>query len=592
VNILHDDEANLHQVRKSERRHKDGGKKAETRFHRVTVAPATAAPHHRVRGQLACRKMEPGLKAEAKLAAAFTLHPGWAALAESPLAWRLAACRDKTACCPTESAGGGLLKLLQAAGRVAVAARGGINEYLKPAGKAELTAAVHAHLRDTADSWYGASPSHQVNYGGRGAGQQLWFTERGWRATQPNRLMLKLIAELPTELPAQAGSAPARDSEGSDTTDGGSSTGASSDSDGDVPGGKRRRLPDTHDDGDFGVDGQFSLLPPPPPPPPGTVPPDIDFCLLPAMSSQSHDGHGGVQQEEPPPLLAPMQEQEQAVAEVQELGATHDRIVRGPALELDARSHVEALHVDAEEPETVQPGPGPFVRPAPTVPAQPEKVAAKPRGLGLHGVRKLLAGVMSCAQAPKMRDSTRLAARSRVLKPLKPRPLEHSTAAAHECSVADGVQPLSDARRTATLKPPFAPPSSVGQQPSSCWMSGGDAAATPPATPPTTPPATPPTTPPATAAGQTDANNHAHLDKWSFRLGKPASTQHKFCDKRGGSGGHPGSANEAPECKLTPFCKLIIKLSGGHIKHPGPGACAHWSKCRLTGQAKEAVVAD
>ena len=140
------------------------------------------------------------------------MHPGWAQLAQpenDTLAWRRAACRDPAACAPSEVERGGLLKLLQsedAPCRLAVppGTRGALNAYINST--TELAAAVQAQLRVTTDHFYAAEPQLNVNYGGRGASQQLWWCgAKGWKVTQPNRHMLKFMASNPgLAPPAQA----------------------------------------------------------------------------------------------------------------------------------------------------------------------------------------------------------------------------------------------------------------------------------------------------------------------------------------------------------------------------------------------------
>ena len=259
-------------------------------------------------------------------------HAAWLAVAESPdLAWRLAACRAPHAF-PTEMAQGGLLKVLQREGRVAVQARGGINEYLQPERKAELTLAVQAYLRSTTDPWYGASPKTQVNYGGKGAGQQLWFTDGGsWRVTQPNRLMMQLCAELPLEqLSTQLVTNQLTDDASASRSD--SSPGRTS-NEGEPT--KRQRVANEDDDDELFwplVDVWLS-------------PRDMD--LLPSLSLDhgAHDSTPAIHQLAP---AVPVAETGLHAVDVEESGATHDRIVQQPVFELVANSSAD-LHEVATE---------------------------------------------------------------------------------------------------------------------------------------------------------------------------------------------------------------------------------------------------
>ena len=74
--------------------------------------------------------------------------------------------------------------------------RGALNAYINST--TELAAAVQAQLRVTTDRFYAAEPQLNVNYGGRGASQQLWWCgAKGWKVTQPNRHMLKFMASNP-----------------------------------------------------------------------------------------------------------------------------------------------------------------------------------------------------------------------------------------------------------------------------------------------------------------------------------------------------------------------------------------------------------
>ena len=393
------------------------------------------------------------------------VHAAWLALAESPeLAWRLAACRTADARCPAELAQGGLLRLLQSDGRVAVTARGGINEYLGPERKAELAAAVQAHLCSVTDPWYATRPRTQLNYGGKGCGQQLWFTDDGsWRVTQPNRLMIKFHEELPMELPAElepASDRPASDSSSADSdsdtpervrVESSSSSGADAESGSEAPG-KRQRL--LSSDGDRDDDGLSLLLPLE-----GPVLQDIH--LLPVLGS--HDANAQDLLLSPPPLElalddapAPAAEQEQEQEQQQEEedaelppveaeeeeGATHDRIIQGFTLELDMVANrqtdpqaataddnaqeeepPESVHVPPVEDESV-----------PTAPPSEQRPSARSARLKLGAIRKLLASVLrlpheatkKSAQRPKPATTADRAARQSAVftEPRKPPPVD------------------------------------------------------------------------------------------------------------------------------------------------------------------------
>jgi hypothetical protein len=127
-------------------------------------------------------------------------HPAWAQLAlpeSDSLAWRRAACRDRAATGTTEQERGGILRLLQAVDSphqlaVPQGTRGALNAYIHST--SELSAAVRAHLRTTRDPFYSRAPEINVNYGGKGASQQLWWCgQAGWKVTQPNRQLLKFL---------------------------------------------------------------------------------------------------------------------------------------------------------------------------------------------------------------------------------------------------------------------------------------------------------------------------------------------------------------------------------------------------------------
>ena len=130
-------------------------------------------------------------------------HPAWLALAApaaTKLAWRLAACQNTLAQCPRELARGGLLQIMQRNGlQVPPNTKGAVNAYVTGNLKDELAAAVQAHLSMVTDPFYGMSPQANVNYGGKGAGQQLWWAgdAKGWRVTQPNRHLMNKTAAPP-----------------------------------------------------------------------------------------------------------------------------------------------------------------------------------------------------------------------------------------------------------------------------------------------------------------------------------------------------------------------------------------------------------
>ena len=70
--------------------------------------------------------------------------------------------------------------------------KGAVNAYVTGNLKDELAAAVQSHLATVTDPFYGMSPQPNTNYGGKGAGQQLWWAgdAKGWRVTQPNRHLM------------------------------------------------------------------------------------------------------------------------------------------------------------------------------------------------------------------------------------------------------------------------------------------------------------------------------------------------------------------------------------------------------------------
>ena len=118
------------------------------------------------------------------------LHPAWAQLDEK-LAWRRSACRIAEACSADEAAKGSVLKHIQSTRFCSLLprAKGSLNSYLDAL--PELSAAVRAYMQ--ADGgFYAQAPSENINYGGRGAGQQLWWksSAQEWRVSQPDRLKL------------------------------------------------------------------------------------------------------------------------------------------------------------------------------------------------------------------------------------------------------------------------------------------------------------------------------------------------------------------------------------------------------------------
>ena len=121
-----------------------------------------------------------------------TPHPAWVRLTEpgsAKLAWRRAACQDTKACAVNETSRGGLLPVLQQAGlAVPPKTKGAVNAYVTAKLTDELGRAVQSYLAATTDPFYYVSPKENVNYGGKGAGQQLWWSaKKGWRVSQPNR---------------------------------------------------------------------------------------------------------------------------------------------------------------------------------------------------------------------------------------------------------------------------------------------------------------------------------------------------------------------------------------------------------------------
>ena len=118
------------------------------------------------------------------------LHRAWAQLDEK-LVWRRSACRIAEACSAAEAAKGSVLKHIQSTRFCSLLPRpkGSLNSYLDAL--PGLSAAVRAYMQ--ADGgFYAQAPSENINYGGRGAGQQLWWCgdDKGWRVSQPDRLKL------------------------------------------------------------------------------------------------------------------------------------------------------------------------------------------------------------------------------------------------------------------------------------------------------------------------------------------------------------------------------------------------------------------
>lgn len=125
--------------------------------------------------------------------ASYTLDPAWATLtdpANEGLSWRRAACREDQGCASSELEAGGLLNLLQQHHGLAVpeGTSGAFGDYLTLSysptirsyvnRSSELSVAVRKHLQSTRDPFYSTSPSKTQNYGGEGAGQQLWWCDR------------------------------------------------------------------------------------------------------------------------------------------------------------------------------------------------------------------------------------------------------------------------------------------------------------------------------------------------------------------------------------------------------------------------------
>ena len=108
----------------------------------------------------------------------FKTHSAWTQLVEPGninLAWRRAACQDDSACAISELARGGVLQILQRAGlAIPPKTKGAVNAYVTAKLTDELGRAVQAYLVTSNDAFYAACPKENVNYGGKGAGQQLW----------------------------------------------------------------------------------------------------------------------------------------------------------------------------------------------------------------------------------------------------------------------------------------------------------------------------------------------------------------------------------------------------------------------------------
>ena len=118
-------------------------------------------------------------------------HAAWAQLDEE-LAWRRAACRIAAACSADEAAKGSVLKFMQSSrfGSLLPRPKGSLNSYLDAL--PDLSAAIVSYVRQAGDAFYAQAPFENLNYGGRGAGQQLWWkaSAQEWRVTQPDRLKL------------------------------------------------------------------------------------------------------------------------------------------------------------------------------------------------------------------------------------------------------------------------------------------------------------------------------------------------------------------------------------------------------------------
>jgi uncharacterized RDD family membrane protein YckC len=141
----------------------------------------------------ACRSDDPSTPPNAMA------HPAWQLLTEpgaAKLAWRRAACQNPDVCAVSETSRGGLLQILQEAGlAVPPKTKGAVNAYVTASLTDELGQAMQSYLGSTTEPFYRSSPKEHTNYGGKGAGQQLWWSAtKGWRVTQPNRHMMAHLA--------------------------------------------------------------------------------------------------------------------------------------------------------------------------------------------------------------------------------------------------------------------------------------------------------------------------------------------------------------------------------------------------------------
>ena len=141
----------------------------------------------------ACRSDDPSTPPNAMA------HPAWQLLTEpgaAKLAWRRAACQNPDVCAVSETSRGGLLQILQEAGlAVPPKTKGAVNAYVTASLTDELGQAMQSYLGSTTEPFYRSSPRGHTNYGGKGAGQQRWWSAtKGWRVTQPNRHMMAHLA--------------------------------------------------------------------------------------------------------------------------------------------------------------------------------------------------------------------------------------------------------------------------------------------------------------------------------------------------------------------------------------------------------------
>jgi hypothetical protein len=142
--------------------------------------------------------------------AATRAHPAWIQLTQhgkTNLAGRRAACQNSDACATSELARGGVLQILQCGGlAVPPGTKGAVNAYVTANLIDELGRAVQAYLATANDPFYTIPPKENVNYGGKGAGQQLWWSNKAkrWRVTQPNRHLMAQISGVAAPVPRRA----------------------------------------------------------------------------------------------------------------------------------------------------------------------------------------------------------------------------------------------------------------------------------------------------------------------------------------------------------------------------------------------------